>query len=71
MINESPESAVLDLNLKAHLDALDTQRMAAMPDGQMVAEMMQRKYLADIREQAAWKKKNKPFKFNRSRRRRK
>lgn len=70
-MNESPESAVSKLNLKAHLEALDEQRLAQLPDGIMVAEMMQRKYLADLREKAQWKKKNKPFKFDRSRRRKK
>lgn len=64
-------STLARLNLKVRLETLDDQRLAAMPDGAMVAEMVQRKYLADLRENAAWQKKNKPFKFDRRRRRKK
>lgn len=71
MTSESPESATSRLDLKARLDVLDEQRLAQLPDGLMVAEVNQRRYLADLREKAQWKKKNQPFKFNRSRRRKK
>lgn len=64
-------AAIVHLNQKVYHDRLEDQRLAQMPDGQMVAELVQRKYLADLRDTAAWKKKNKPFKFDRRRRRKK
>lgn len=70
-MNELPASAICDLNLKVRLETLENQRLAQLPDGQMVAELVQRKYLADLRENQAWKKKSKPFKFDRRRRRKK
>jgi hypothetical protein len=70
-MNELPASVICDLNLKVRLETLDDQRLAQKPDGEMVAELVQRKYLADLREDAAWKKKQKPFKFDRRRRRKK
>jgi hypothetical protein len=70
-MKELPESAICDLNLKVRHETLDDARLAQMPDGLMVAELNQRRYLSDLRENAAWTKKQKPFKFDRRRRRKK
>ncbi len=60
MTIESPESGVCGkLNLRTHLEKLDDQRLAAVSDDQMVSEMVQRRYLADLRLKDKWNKQNK------------
>jgi hypothetical protein len=59
MTTGSTESAVCGtLALKPHLDRIDDQRLAEVSDEAMVSEMVQRRYLADLRLKDKWKKQN-------------
>lgn len=60
MTNESTESeSSAPRDLTKRLEDLDDQRLAAMPDDDMVSIMVQRRYFADLRLTDKWKKQNK------------
>lgn len=61
-MTELKESAPSVHDLAPRLEALDDQRLAAMPDDQMVSIMVQRRYFADLKLKEQWKKKEQPKK---------
>ena len=44
------------IDLTKRLADLDEQRLAQLPDGELVATMNQRRYLADLKQQDEWKR---------------
>ena len=70
-MSELKESANSGLDLTKRLTDIDDQRLVAIPDEVMVSEMVQRRYLADLRLKDKWNKKPKTirrlrFKRNRA-----
>ena len=59
-MTEFQESGVCGkLILRTHLDRIDDQRLADVPDETMVSEFVQRHYLADLHLKDKWKNENK------------
>jgi len=44
------------INLKQRFAELDEQRLAELPDAELVATINQRRYLADLKQEHKWKK---------------
>ncbi len=62
MIPESIDSESYAWDERKHLDQLEDERLIAVPDHVMVSEILQRKYLADLRLKDKWKKQNNSLK---------
>jgi hypothetical protein len=59
--SENCAPAASAINLNARLKELDDERLSAIPDAEMVALVMQRKYFADLRRQEACRKKKQRY----------
>jgi hypothetical protein len=55
--SEELSAVTTTLNLKKRLKDLDRQRLAQLPDQNMVAVINQRRYFADLKAEEEWKKK--------------
>lgn len=62
MNSTSSESsaATETINLKDRLKQLDRQRLAQLPDSELVAVINQRRYFADLKAEEQWKKDHAP-----------
>jgi hypothetical protein len=56
--SEEPSPAIQTINLKQRLKDLDHQRLAQLPDHDLVAIINQRRYYADLKAEDEWKKKH-------------
>jgi hypothetical protein len=56
-----PETHVAEtIDVKKRLKDLDRQRLAQLPDHDLVATINQRRYFADLKAEEKWKKDHKP-----------